>query len=61
MAQGSVKSWMSRVRQAVLTMFLVAAGVRIAWALVAPAVPILVSIIVVLAVLSFALFGRSSK
>lgn len=61
MANGPVKSGVDRVRQAAVTVLIVAAGVRIAWALVAPAVPILVSLIVVLAVLSFALFGRRSK
>ena len=40
---------------------MVAAGVRIAWALIAPAVPMLVSLAVVLCILGVALFGRRSK
>ncbi len=51
----------SDVRQGVLTLLLVAAAVRIAWALLAPAVPILVSLVVVLTVLSVTLFGRRAK
>jgi hypothetical protein len=57
----SVKGWMSQVRRAVLLVLGVAAGVRIAWALVAPAVPILVSLAVVITVLWVALFGPRSK
>jgi hypothetical protein len=56
-----VKSWVGQVRQAVVTLLIVAAGVRIAWVLMAPAVPILVSIVVVLVVLSMAIFGPRSK
>ncbi len=61
MSESSPKSWMSRVRQAMLLLLGVAAGVRIAWALLAPAVPVLVSLVVVITVLWFALFGRHSK
>lgn len=62
MSDGPVKGWVGQIRQGVLTLLLVAAGVRIAWALLAPAVPILVSIVVVLVVLSVAVFGpRSTK
>jgi hypothetical protein len=62
MSDGPVKSWVGQVRQVVLTLLLVAAGVRIAWALLAPVVPILVSLVVVLVVLSVAVFGpRSTK
>jgi hypothetical protein len=62
MSDGPVKGWVGQVRQVVLTLLLVAAGVRIAWALLAPAVPILVSLVVVLVVLSVAVFGpRSTK
>lgn len=58
MSDGPVKSGMARVRQAVLTLLLAAAGVRVAWALLAPAIPILVSLIVVLVVLGVALGAR---
>jgi hypothetical protein len=61
MSDGPLKSWVGKVRQVVFTLLLVAAVARIAWALMAPAVPILVSIIVVLVVLSVALFGPQSK
>jgi len=61
MPEGPVKNWMGRVRQSVLTLLLAAAGVRIAWSVLAPVVPILVSLLVVLAVLSVALFGRRAK
>jgi hypothetical protein len=61
MSDSSVKGSMERVRQAVLLVLGVAAGVRIAWALLAPALPILVSLAVVLAVLGLALFGRHAK
>jgi len=62
MSDGRVKSWVGRVRQVVITLLLVAAGARIAWALLAPVVPILVSLMVVLVVLSVAIFGpRSTK
>jgi hypothetical protein len=59
MSEGPLKSGVGRLRQVLLTLLLVAIGVRVAWTLLAPAVPILVSLIVVLAVLSVALFGRS--
>jgi hypothetical protein len=61
MSEGPVKSWVNRVRQAVFTLLMMAAGVRVAWAFLAPVVPILVSLIVVLVVLSVALFGRRSS
>jgi hypothetical protein len=60
MSEGRVKSWVGRVRQAVLTLLLAAVGVRIVWAVLAPVVPILVSLVVVLVVLSVAVFGRRS-
>jgi hypothetical protein len=52
--KGSVK----RVRQAVATVLVVAAGVRLAWDLLAPVVPILVSLAVVGTILWVALGGR---
>jgi hypothetical protein len=61
MSDSSVKGSMERVRQALFLVLGVAAGVRIAWALLAPALPILVSLAVVLAVLGLALFGRHVK
>jgi hypothetical protein len=47
-----------RVRQAVITMLMVAAGARLAWDFLAPVVPILVSIVVVATVIWIALGGR---
>ena len=58
MASGPGKNWMEHVRKAVLLLLGVALGVRIAWELLAPAVPMLVSLVVVLTVIWFALFGR---
>jgi hypothetical protein len=52
--KGAVK----RVRQAVLVLLLVAAGVHLAWSLLAPAIPILVSLAIVLTVLWVAVGGR---
>lgn len=61
MSEGPVKGWMGRIRQAVLLLLGVAACVRIAWALLSPAVSILVSLAVVLAILSVALCGPRLK
>lgn len=61
MSDGPLKNGMGKLRQIVLTLLLVAAVVRIAWALLAPAVPILVSLAVVIVVLNVALFGWRSK
>ena len=61
MSDGSFKSWMENIRKSVLVLLGVAAGVRIAWALFAPAVPLLVSLAVTLTVLWIALVGRRSK
>ncbi len=52
------KGGMKRVRQAVLTLLVVAAGARLAWSLIAPVVPILVSLAVVICVLWVTLGGR---
>jgi hypothetical protein len=52
---------MEHIRKAVLLLLGVAAGVRIAWALLAPAVPLLVSLAVALTVLWIAIVGRHSK
>jgi hypothetical protein len=52
---------MEHVRKAVLLLLGVATGARIAWALLAPVVPTLVSLVVVLAALGIALFGLRSK
>lgn len=49
---------MGRVRQAVVTLLLVAAGARLAWDWLAPLVPILVCLVVVGVVLWVALGGR---
>jgi membrane protein YdbS with pleckstrin-like domain len=57
----SPKNWMEHIRKAVLLLLGVAAGVRIAWELLAPAVPVLVSLAVTLTVLRVALIGRRSK
>lgn len=54
----SPKNWMEHVRKAVLLLLGTALGTRVAWELFAPAVPILVSLVVVLTVIWFALFGR---
>jgi uncharacterized membrane protein YqjE len=61
MSDGPVKSWLDQVRRVVVTVLLVAAGVRIAWVMLAPAIPMLVSLFMVLVVLSVALFGPRSK
>lgn len=53
--------WLGQTRQAVLTVLLAAVGVRVAWALLAPAVPELVSLAVILTVLGVAVFGWRSK
>jgi hypothetical protein len=52
---------MEHVRKAVLLLLGVAAGVRIAWELLAPAVPLFVSLAVVLTVFWIALVGWHSK
>jgi len=61
MSEGPVKNGMQRVRQAALTLLVVAAATRIAWAFLAPLVPILVSLVVVLVVIWAAVFGFRSK
>jgi hypothetical protein len=61
MSDGPLKSGVGKVRQVVLTLIMVAAGARVAWALMAPAVPFLVSLIVVLVVLGVAVYGPRSK
>jgi hypothetical protein len=60
-SDNSPKAWFGRVRQAILTVLAVAAAVRVAWWLLAPAVPELVSLAVVLSVLGVAFFGWRSK
>ena len=55
------KGLVSRSRQAVLTLLMVAAGARLAWDWIAPIVPILVSLAVVGTVLWVALGGRVSR
>jgi hypothetical protein len=57
-SDGPVKAWTGRVRQAVTTLLVVAAGARLAWDLLAPVVPILVSLSVVICVLWVAFGGR---
>ncbi len=61
MSDGPLKSGVGKVRQVVLTLLMVAAGARIAWTIMAPVVPVLVSLIVALVVLSVAIFGPRSK
>ena len=58
MSDGWFKGSLKRVRQAVLTLLMVAAGVRLAWDWLAPVVPILVSLAVVSAILWVAFGGR---
>jgi hypothetical protein len=58
MASEPGKNWLEHIRKAVLLLLGTALGVRIAWELFAPAVPILVGLVVVLTVIWFALFGR---
>jgi hypothetical protein len=55
---GWFKGGTRRVRQAVLTLLVVAAGARLSWDLLAPVVPVLVSLAVVICVLWVALGGR---
>jgi len=55
---GRFKSGTEHVRHAVLLLLGVAVGVNLAWRLLAPAVPILVSLAVVIVVLYIAIFGR---
>jgi hypothetical protein len=49
---------MEHVRGAVLLLLGVAVGANVAWRLLAPAVPVLVSLAVVIVVLYVAIFGR---
>jgi hydrogenase-4 membrane subunit HyfE len=56
-----IQQWQKRVLQAVLTLVVVAASARLVWALLEPAIPVLVSLAVVLVVLGVAVFGRRSK
>ena len=58
MTGGWFKGGMENVRRAVLLLLGVAAGVNLAWRLLAPAVPVLVSLAVVIVVLYVAVFGR---
>lgn len=61
MSDGPVRGSVGKVRQVMLTLLAVAVGAHIAWTLLAPIVPLLVSIVVVLVVLSVALFGPRIK
>jgi len=61
MSEGPTKNGMQRVRHMALTLLAVAVAARIAWLLLDPLVPILVSLVVVLAVISVALFGWRPK
>jgi hypothetical protein len=58
MSGSPVRGGMQRVRQVAFILVLVAVASRVAWALLSPLVPILVSLIVVLVVLWVALGGR---
>jgi len=50
---------MEHIRRAVLLVLGVAAGVHLAWSLLAPVVPVLVSLAIVIVVMYVAIFGRS--
>ncbi|MFI6291954.1 hypothetical protein ACIBEJ_10250 [Nonomuraea sp. NPDC050790] len=56
--KGNLSGWMRQVLHALVLLLAVAAGARIAWELLVPTVPMLVSLAIVLAVLWLALFGR---
>ena len=58
MSDSPLKDPVKRLRQAVFTLLLVAVGVRIAWSFIAPLVPILISLAVLLTVLWVAFGGR---
>jgi hypothetical protein len=53
-----IRGWHKRILGAVSVILVVAAGVRLAWALLMPVVPQLVTLAVVLVVLGLAIFGR---
>jgi hypothetical protein len=55
---GWFKGALKRVRQAVLVLLFVAAGTHLAWDLLAPDIPILISLAVVITVLWVAVGGR---
>jgi len=61
MSDGPVKGSVGRFRQALFTLLAVAVGAHIVWTLLAPIIPLLVSIVAVLVVLGVALFGPRSK
>lgn len=61
MSDGSFKGWMEQIRKTVLLLLGVAAGVCIAWVLLTPVVPLLVSLVVSLTVLRIALVGRRGQ
>ncbi len=61
MSDNQVKEWTGRVRQAAMTLLVVAVAARLVWTLLAPVVPVLVSLVVVIVVLGVAIFGRRSK
>lgn len=58
MSEVPTKNGLQRLRQAALTLVGVAVAARLAWELLSPLVPILISFIVVLIVLGVAVFGR---
>ena len=53
-----IQQWQKRVLQAVLMLVVVAAGARLVWALLEPAVPVLVSLALVSAAQARNLPGR---
>jgi hypothetical protein len=61
MSGNQVKEWAGRIRQAAVTLLMVAVVARLVWTLLAPVVPVLVSLIVVIVVLGVAIFGWRSK
>jgi hypothetical protein len=61
MSGNHLKEWSGRVRQAAITLLVVAVVARLVWSLLAPVVPLLVSLVVVIVVLGVAVFGWRSK
>ena len=60
MAGNPVRAGIKRLYEAVVVLLVTAVGVRVAWALMAPVVPVLVSLAVVIAVMWAVLVGRRS-
>lgn len=58
MSDRPVRGWASYGLRAVLVLLAIAGGVRLAWEWLAPVVPMLIGLAVVLAVLRLAIGGR---